>query len=685
MGHLRLSLVSVLYYAVVLLSIFLLEGVALLTNNLLGGFDNFLFFLIAIPTIVLLCYALINDHVINKTKIDVILSLCLAIIFISSTSMIFTAPNTTFTINGQIQLEVAFSFIDRLRYVIELGLGLFSIYILMFLLGRLQLRTKKILYLAWIFVLINGVLVICSLFLNFDIYKEIFNGDSSGVGVSSLFSNENAYGGSLLVTIFSLEMLNLYKKRWYHEVLIILFAFAIIFSSSATCIILTLCFLPIVFIFEIVRLFIKRWKLALFLTIVVLMGLTAIVILHNYLINHDVKWMVNFQKFIVEDCLDKNFKTLSGRTKIWDMAVDVLIQHPMQLFFGFGHGVSPYYINGYYSVFDGVVSDVTSLHNGFIEILFRFGVVGLLLYIFFIIYFLYCLLRLFIKKHFSVSIIHFVLFIFLIAYSFLESVYFFELNTIGLYIGFIVMLPPMISYKHISRPKLIKEAEVVDAWKEKIRPASLFKLLTAFITSLITLFASLLFIPSFYHQDTFDVVVEILKILVISLFLLPNLVSLLSLCQDRKIFKRKLFVISTIVVTISLSIFVPMYLIDKTKPYAFDTLNIVYLILLLFINIIYTIEHKEIKHYFKLLFKGIFVTPKLGLLFQIATYLIIYTLSSSFYEYTLLSAVSVGIIGFMMFVFGSLLLPFKESKTYLKYINNENLAYIKSIVYRYKI
>ena len=685
MGHLRFSLTPALFYVIALMSCFLLEGVALLTNNPLAGLDNFVFFLIAIPIIFLMIVYYALEHKKNRVKIDWILGSLLLLIFIISTSIIWNMPAQTFTLSSTQSIVVSFTWLQKFRYTIELGIGLSLLYSMMFLLCRTQLRNKKLFWLLWIFIIANLVIVAFSFYLDFDTYKTIFTSAKNTKGVSSFYFNENAYGGSILLAMLSCEALNLYKKRWYHEFLIGFFSVMLVFSSSTTCIILALAFITIIFLFEIVRLFCRKWKLALFLTCLVVVAVAAIIITHFVLVTHNVDWAVNFDNFVTEDVFDKNFLTFSGRTKIWQAAIDYLTNRPLNFFFGCGYGTSRYYLNGAISVSNGNPAIIYTLHNGILELLFQFGIVGLLIYAALLIYFLYCLIRLLIKKQFSMVLVYFVLFAVITAYSFMESLYFFELNIMGLYAGLVFLLPPIVTYRHMSRPQLVKEAAYCDIWKKPINPYYLFRLLTAIIASTIVAFLSILFIPSFYETIVWRFTIECLKLLTIALFLIPNLVFCFYLCFDRKLFVKRLIIHSIVIVLISLACYIPSVLVKTSQPYSLMVLNYAFLILLVIYNLIFMVLAREYKHYFSLLLKGIFKTPKLGLLFQLATYLIVYATTSSFYDYSLLAAVVVAAVGVISFFVGFLLFPFKESKYYINYFNEEGLARLRAMVIINKI
>ena len=83
-------------------------------------------------------------------------------------------------------------------------------------------------------------------------------------------------------------------------------------------------------------------------------------------------------RYITETIAQKDFKTLTGRTKIWAAMFKACIDNPIHIIFGHGFMVSQKQTLAITaSIFPGT-NGVRTAHNGYIQVLFEFGAIGAL-------------------------------------------------------------------------------------------------------------------------------------------------------------------------------------------------------------------------------------------------------------------------------------------------------------------
>ncbi len=268
-----------------------------------------------------------------------------------------------------------------------------------------QKRFPKILnYVATIFLLYLFGIIIYSLVKEIDLYKDILaNGlKKNTITPTSIFDNRNTYASFLLTGImynFFLYFKSGEKKiRYIFPWLGLIPTIFIYFTYSKTNIILAL----IVYLIIIVRHYIKniikkRWvyfgieTLLLSFIIFVFVGFRYI---PSLLINPFGQKLL---KMIPRDFIFISKRTIIGRIEIWKTSYKFISLNDRTFILGEGLYLSrkiAYAGNIIDANFENV-NGFTNYHNGFIEVFHTFGLFGLVLYCFMIIYLFVGIIRLF--------------------------------------------------------------------------------------------------------------------------------------------------------------------------------------------------------------------------------------------------------------------------------------------------
>ncbi len=213
---------------------------------------------------------------------------------------------------------------------------------------------------------------IVSCIFNFIIYYEeilaalkIITINTKTVATKSFFAQKNQFAYVLFTCIVSCIILILHtpKKRYkaLYSLCILLFLFNMIFTESRTGLVITGLFLGLFLLFN------DRIKLSRKIVLIVILGVIGSVgILGLYKYNSEL--LMN--KLVRVNSI----KTLTGRTKIWDVALAVTNESTSNLLFGAGRfrGID---------VINNAKLPFTQFHNTYIEFLVSGGIVELVYFI----------------------------------------------------------------------------------------------------------------------------------------------------------------------------------------------------------------------------------------------------------------------------------------------------------------
>lgn len=252
---------------------------------------------------------------------------------------------------------------------------------------------------------------IVSCVFNFIIYYEeilaalkIITINTKTVATKSFFAQKNQFAYVLFTCIVSCIILILHTPKKKFKVLysfcILLFLFNMIFTESRTGLAITALFLGLYLLFN------DRMKVSKKLILITILGVIgAIGIFELYKYNPEL--LMN--KLVRADSI----KTLTGRTRIWDISLAVTNESTSNLLFGAGRfrGID---------VINNAKLPFTQFHNTYIEFLVSGGIVEL---IYFILIYLFVIITVIKSKKLSkkYKIIYICLYISYFVYMFSES------------------------------------------------------------------------------------------------------------------------------------------------------------------------------------------------------------------------------------------------------------------------
>ena len=450
MGRLRFTLTNILIWVVLILSILLSENFAPFKPNPLSGFSVAPGYLLCGVLILFLAFYYFLEHKKNGLKFDVVLLPSFIAFGILMIINIFRQDTRTFVnFEGTDNFTVTFSLNDRISAALQVVIWLAILYALVFVYNRYRLNKESIRWIAKIWVVLILVLSFVDFIYEFDVIQRIFAGTYNGGGVEFLMGNANVWGLLIYSGILTAIILSYKRFHWYYfACMSVLFSY-LIFTTSATAIYISLASIFAYVLFEIFTRFKTDKKVAVSGLIILGSIVSFIVLLFVIMSALKVPMFVNFLNFVSVDIINKDYFTITGRTTMWKRLFELQVSNPMDLIFGLGHVTGRTILRTYLNF------TVKSAHNGFMEILFRYGLIGLAVYLAFLGLTVFAFIKHIKKKNYRFAYIYGLAFLAVLAHSMAESTTIFTPNIGGLFFGFIFVLPVLniIQEKHFTALK----------------------------------------------------------------------------------------------------------------------------------------------------------------------------------------------------------------------------------------
>ena len=678
MGKLKFTLSNIIFWLSIAATCLLLEDVGFLTTTPKGPLNTPIFFMLLVLSLGgYLSYFLI-EHIKNKASVDFVLLGTLLIGFGASLIAIWMFDGVSFS--GIATFEYQVEAWDKIRQTFLLAIYFLTIYSVLFYFNKNHPSIRKVAVIYFIIIVIALIASIYSWIKELDAIVYNLSGHSSPTSVNSIFWNANMFSLMLLLGMFSCFGLNYFKKNVIWYLLIVYFAMMICFVASLTAIIT--CFVSIVFYFLVEIIFvIKRHRargvtfLAIYLTI-----LTSIVVLLAVSLNYDLGYFSSFLSSIYRYFTEANFVSYTGRTQIWSEATNFLVNHPLNFMFGVGFKNSYPVVGGLMHAYKGWSSNPLSTHNGYIQILMNFGLIGLILYALFFIYYVYCLIRL-LKKDPRFAVIYGLIGFALLGYASMESIIFLNPNTLGLLICAFFFLPVTNKWKHYIYPKLAND--VIEVQKPTTMPAgNITKSLAKLFMGLIAVACAFFIFPVVReNKDLLYLVINIIVALFICALTVPYIVSCISIRHSRKV-GMLLSIINFIIVA---SPFIYLGLRYHFYPHTFasgaEWLFPVFMIIILFGEaIIFGVGKRQgFKKYASTLV-GMSKNSFMGLLGALAIILTSYFIIDYLDTSSGLTYIIYPVIILLAYYLASYLIPFKDQKAFTSSYNESLLYSLKKDV-----
>ena len=530
MGKLKFTLSNIWFWVALVAICFLTENLSLLTTNFKEGFNFATLAVLSVGCLLCLFLYYFINHKENKVKMDIILLPAICIVGMTLLFGIWLQDTAIIPFaNGSDSITVTFSIYEKIRASIIVVLFLGVAYAFMFMMNANRPSHRIIMLMAFVGIGAALVSVIFSLATEMNVYVAIFKGDDvHGLSIDSFYGNKNYYGGILFIGIMTCFIVNYYRPRlhWY----ILIAAFYVILVSTVAVLPTLICTIavPLYLLEEIFRFGLKRkWKYSVF-ALISLLIIMSLAILYFWGSNYSWKGFIGLDAYISDTFKHKDFLTYSGRTKIWQTIVPYCFDSPIHAVFGHGFMLSEKLIKGITGAMNNSIeSGVKTTHNGYLEILFDYGILGLLTHVVLISYFVYCAIRLLLEKRFHFVFVYSFVVLCCAAFNFCESSSFFDIGVKEIYMTVLFMMPVIAEYKISHRKEKLEEIRNLPVEKKTWEPIKVGKWLSVIIVSFLVVGLASLAITTIYEIKFVKyLVLNIVIGLAIALVFIPYLVTL---------------------------------------------------------------------------------------------------------------------------------------------------------------
>ena len=687
MGKFKFTLSVLWFYVSMVFVCLLIENLDFLSVSPMVGLNDEIYFYLAGLTVLTLIIYLASEHRHNKLGVDWILAPILLILLVCNIIATVTNQNAIEFVdpNGHI-IEVGFSMMDKTRFIIDSCVGTLAIYVLSFVFSRSKIKSRKLMWVPIIGTIVCVILALTTIFIDGAFYEALKDGyiSTSTSGAKGLFANENAFGYFMVIGLV-FTFLIIYQKPkwvWMWPIAIFLYLF-VIFSTCTTGIILS-TFLFIGFtIVQIVFGFVnKRYISTTIGAILFILSIAAICIL--IFVGNETMWkpMVAVANFIKKEILEKDFETFTGRKEIWDTCLKLVNANTFRAFFGYGFGISNKIFGAYYATVNQY-AELRSVHSGYLAVLVSGGWIRFGLYLALLVYYLYCIVRLIIKKQVHFSLSYLLLFATFVAYGFFETSHFFEFNAQGLIITALVLMPPIIAWKNYRHPKHTERIMSVYAIPTQGVPAKSFvSMCTMFILSVAIPLSCSLLVPCMHQNPlALKIAIAVLIFLGATVLFAPYMVYLWYKKATNRRFILRIFINSLWIIGVSIA--VCLLLMIKVKMPLESTILLTiaaYGGCLALDTLIYSLFRKgNFVQWIKEMFCSIFVNNIAGIVAASIITLLIYIIVPAYITLNLKTLLLVGLASIEIFWVVYLLIPSRNKDNMLNDFNEEAILELKRL------
>ena len=683
MEKLKFTLGNLWFWVAMIFTCFLTENMQYLSGNPLDGYNLTTLILVTSGTVACLFMYFFFNHKRNGLKFDWILLSAISTLGIAFLIGIWLAKGNTYVFeDGSNSITVSFTTYEKVRASIILVVFLVFTYAYMFCINTTKFSSRKTILLAYVGIGAAVVSIIYSLATEMKVYEAIFKDEvTSGLSIDSFYGNKNYYGSVLFIGILSCIVAIYYKPR-FHWYLLMVFMYVVLLSTAAVLpsVVIT-GLLPIYLLEETIRFSVKRkWKYAVFTTISILL-LLALIFLFFYGSNHEWNGFKGLDVYLSDVFNSKNFSTFSGRTKIWENILPYCFDNPISIIFGHGAIISEKHILAITAAMNNNLVGVRTTHNGYLQVMFEYGIIGTIANLFLLCYFFYSCVRLLLEKQFHFVFVHFLLVLSCLVFNFCESSSFFDAGVKEMFISVCFLMPVITKYKLSKRPERLQEVKDISYEYKKMDYIKLGQLLSIVIISLICAVGSGLLCTFSYATNVLKfALVNTLFGLIIALIFIPYLISLFYKDNDNITFAVHLAFNFLLIGLFLFGMFSFLKQDASTKSMLKYSLPVLLAFALLIDSVVYSIiKNCSIKEWIKVFVLGGFVIPRYALLagFGIPAILIICLQNMNLMNwYSYLTIFAISLVSFYIVL---QFLPTKDGKEIGKYLNELDLYNIKRI------
>ncbi len=369
----------VLIIAYLAITLFTTQGLSLF-NGGVTTMTDLEFYLMVASSLVFGCGILVFAFRQFEVKLNrPLLVICLVLLVIDIVAVLIFPS----AINGEIYGYYATYSIttgERIRYIFGWLVGDLALYVFVGVIPFLFRSHNGVDFWLWVGMGVGALLLVASFIKENELWKGLLDGSNIEARPSSLTNNPNTFGFAIFWS-FNCTLI-LYSKYHRFPVLIIGVIFALmsvgiqcktVIACIAIEVLLTGVYFPIVC-------WKKRRKEAISY-IVVLAMLVAFIALVAFVPIKPFENISKIIKSVAKKLLTLSGGSLTGRTQIWAEVFGNMVQHPTILLFGTGDGVFEWFV---YASATGMTEGLAGFpaHNGFLYVWGRFGIVGIVVYLF---------------------------------------------------------------------------------------------------------------------------------------------------------------------------------------------------------------------------------------------------------------------------------------------------------------
>ena len=556
MGKLRFTFTNIFFLVGVVASILLFENLSFFAPNdanplMTFGMDNSYFFLTFFIALFSYAALIVYEAIYNKSKINLRVLIPIATLFLTVTIGVILFDGMHFNTVHPIP-DLVIDGWNKFRHILTLFLYALSIYCAFTYFNKNNPSLKRLKYIFLAVVLFVLGITIYSVIKEYSIYEYIANKNvvepHKFSVIKSIFMNSNMYSGMLLMGIASAIGLNYFKKNPLSYISMIGFCVIQIFVNSISGTIISLTTVAIYFAFEIFVNFKEKKKFAYLKLFAYVIPLVTITVLFCLAQGYDIPVLSHFCRFMYAALSNSDFKTITKRTVTWGECGNFMGSHPLQMIFGLGLNNTNRVIGGMvYDTHHTVIKNYSlSAHNGFVHLFMDLGIIGLLVYAFFIGYYFYMLIKL-MKKHYRFALIFLLLGVAYFSYAMSESIIAFIPSAQGMLIGILFYLPVFNKYKHLKETEIVND--VIDFNKEItfLSPELVVKYVTRFFLSITLAVSSLFFVVEYVTvKEMNTALLSAFIACLLALFTVPYIAGLLAKKGNFKDFAIRMIIFSAI-------------------------------------------------------------------------------------------------------------------------------------------
>ncbi len=690
MGKLRFTLGNIVFYIVIGFSIFLFENLPFIGNtNAYGGLSNTTFTVLTVSLLLLYIFYYFIEHKKNKVKLDWILLLVFSIMFIWMAASIWTNKEVTTFTNEETGFikDVVITKADKWHYTIELLLSFIFFYSLFFTFGKGRVRTRQFIWLPIAIMVGVFFISLSTIYLDFDVYKAIFTGGEIKECVQAFSGNENILGLWYLFGILAAMIVSYRRPCWWSYFLMYYFLVVMVFTSCVTSLAVGAAAVILFTLVEVFARFKWNWRLAIILIFVLISVVGTVVGLYFLAKANNWKVLEMVKEYFNKYILNKDTKTFSNRTDIWNTAFSLLGKDISRFMFGYGYRTDLRIFVAYFQSKKGYEVELAHLHSSYVTVILRHGILGIIGYGIAIIYFYACCIKLFFKKNFRYGFTYALTVTTMLVYCFFEQATLFEPTCIGLMFTVMLFLPPIWT-ERTKRNKVQKALLKTKTKYKELSPMTLSYVASFIIFSLLVSVSCGLLTPLGAEQEFIHCVLIVAALfLVMTWMFYPYLLSLFKCKGSQRRFTWQVFLWTLFAIVAFASSFIvfTFVIVLPYKLVIFISLS-VYLVISLTSTLIYSLVRKgNFMKWAKSTFYGVFVLPGSSLLLLLA---LIPTFAFVLPLFIELDALNLILILLVSFVFTSVIclcLPNERKDKVIEEVNDASIVKLQKLIRKDRI